>query len=52
MKQKDFTIEQAVVTSVEARFLAELASETFSEEHGAVAGLELTTTLACMDAYK
>ena len=37
---------------METRFLAELANDTFSDEHGAVGGLELTTTLACMDSYK
>ena len=41
-----------MATSVEKRILAELSQETFSDEHAAVSGLELTTTMSCLKAYK
>ena len=45
-------MEEVVVKSVEQRLLQELSLDRLSEEHGAVAGMELTTNRECYDAYK
>lgn len=52
IKQKDFTVEEVVMKSVEQRLLRELDLDRLSEEHSAVAGMELTTNRDCFDAYK
>ena len=52
LEQKDLIIEKIVATSLEKRILAELSQETFSDDHAAVSGLQLTTTTACQTSYK
>ena len=47
------TVQKQVALNVEQRLMNELIQDTFgSDEFAAVAGMQLTTTSACLESYK